>query len=310
MKYSFIVPVYNVEECLNSLLCQNYTDFEIIVIDDGATDSSYERCNEIAKKDQRVRIIRQKNMGLGEARNTGIRAAQGQYLIFVDSDDFWLDETCLSKIDKQLLKFDCDVLSFNYREFDTISKEYKRNYFHLKNKLNVADDKKRIKKMIISSFWGISAWRKVLSREFIINNNIFFNKGLSEDMDWGARLLIYTTRIYFLNEDIYCYRKNRFGSITDKVKRNFLSGWCDILDRILKYYKESELNNKNIYYYMAKLYRLILINYLKSDKKNRYIRKKILEYKYLIPYLTGIKMLPIKVANFFSLDLFLKILNK
>ena len=89
---SVIIPVYNVEkylaECIDSVLCQSYTDYEIILVDDGATDSSGEMCDEYALKDSRIRVIHQPNGGLSAARNTGLRATRGEYVYFLDSDDY------------------------------------------------------------------------------------------------------------------------------------------------------------------------------------------------------------------------------
>lgn len=133
-------------------------------------------------------------------------------------------------------------------------------------------------------------------------------------MDWTARILMLTQKIYYLDEKIYVYRAKRSGSITNTVKRDFLKGWCDILDKIFSYDKEiiNQVNekNENKYYYFSKIYRIILINYLRSKRKDEYVRGKILEYKFLISYLTGLKMFVFKVANFFGLELFMKIMRK
>ena len=106
VKYSIIVPFYNVEKyiikCVSSLTNQIYNDFEIILVDDGSEDDCYNICIKEFGGVEKIRIIRQSNMGFGEARNTGIRAAQGEYLIFVDSDDFWIDDNALNKINLKI----------------------------------------------------------------------------------------------------------------------------------------------------------------------------------------------------------------
>ena len=97
VKISVVIPVYNVEkylqECVNSVLRQTYTDFEVILVDDGSTDSGGRICDDYAQKDPRVRVIHQANGGLSVARNTGLRAAQGKYVYFLDSDDYIEDHT-------------------------------------------------------------------------------------------------------------------------------------------------------------------------------------------------------------------------
>ena len=94
MKVSVIIPVYNVrlylERCVQSVLRQTYKDLEIILVDDGSKDNSGELCDQLALSDQRIRVIHQENQGLSGARNTGIRQATGEYIIFLDSDDEWL----------------------------------------------------------------------------------------------------------------------------------------------------------------------------------------------------------------------------
>ena len=96
MFFSVIVPVYNVEkylkECVDSILKQTFTDFELILVDDGSTDNSPALCDEFAKNDSRVKVIHNKNGGASVARNTGMKAAQGRYLINIDSDDYFLSD--------------------------------------------------------------------------------------------------------------------------------------------------------------------------------------------------------------------------
>lgn len=319
-KYSFIVPVYNVEkyveECLNSLLCQEFDDFEIIVVDDGATDSSYLKCEALSYKDSRITIIRQSNQGLGEARNTGLRNAKGQYVIFVDSDDFWISSDCLKKIDEQINKYGCDVLCYKLSLFNEEDKLFYGQQNKLKEKVNNYDDYTKTKKLIINDVFSVSACGKVILRSLILGNGIYFNKGLSEDIDWCARILLCANKVNFINKRIYAYRQNRAGSITNTVlKIENLKNYINIIDTIKCYIEEFNIENdasKSDYinYYCAGVYRNIIINYLKGKYKDDFIREKILKYKYLIKYLTGFKMLVFKVANFFNLNFFMKILGK
>ena len=127
MKYSIIIPVYNVEKYLKqsiqSVLDQSYEDFEVILIDDGSTDKSPAICDELAEKDERVKVIHKQNGGVSSARNEGIRQAKGDYILFLDADD-WYDtkllENCLPYTEKELNAF-----YFNYANI------YKNLYSHL-----------------------------------------------------------------------------------------------------------------------------------------------------------------------------------
>lgn len=119
MKFSIIIPVYNVEnyleECIASILCQSCRDYECILVDDGSTDRSKEICDRFAEEyPDRLRVIHQANGGLSKARNTGISAASGEYLIFVDSDDKLLVDNALASIGTCCNG--CDIVSFDWKE--------------------------------------------------------------------------------------------------------------------------------------------------------------------------------------------------
>lgn len=133
MKYSFIVPIYNVEnylkKCIDSLLAQTYGSFEIILVDDGSTDSSGAIADEYAEKySEIIQVIHQVNTGQGGARNTGITVASGDYLLMVDSDDY-VSENMLEILDGYLEKYNCDILIFNYIEVKK-SGEQQIQYLH------------------------------------------------------------------------------------------------------------------------------------------------------------------------------------
>ena len=113
-RISVIVPVYNVEKylckCVDSILVQSYTNFELLLIDDGSTDSSGLICDEYAAKDLRVRVFHKQNGGLSSARNVGISIAMGEYVIFVDSDDYWTSSSVLDKLLVCAIQNDADIV--------------------------------------------------------------------------------------------------------------------------------------------------------------------------------------------------------
>lgn len=133
-KVSVIVPVYNVAKylgrCLDSVLSQTFQDFEVICINDGSTDNSLEILHQYAQKDERVKIINQKNSGAGLSRNTGINMAQGDYLSFIDADD-WIDKHFLEKVYHLAKVSKADIIettkSYNYYSTDNIKLFNKRN---------------------------------------------------------------------------------------------------------------------------------------------------------------------------------------
>ena len=120
-KATVVVPVYNVEnyliKCVDSILAQTEPDFELLLVDDGSTDGSGGLCDKLAERDGRVRVIHQENQGLGGARNTGIQAAVGDWLLLVDSDD-WIEPQTLEKALEAGLREEADLVVFGYRSVD------------------------------------------------------------------------------------------------------------------------------------------------------------------------------------------------
>ena len=121
IKVSVIIPVYNaekyLEECLDSLLRQTFTDMEIICVDDGSTDSSAEILKRFQEKDRRIRVLFQENQYAGIARNNGMKIAQGEYLLFLDADDFF-EDTLLEKIYSQGKKMGADIVLFGAKQYN------------------------------------------------------------------------------------------------------------------------------------------------------------------------------------------------
>lgn len=117
LKYSFIIPIYNIEnyirKCVDSILNQEYKNFEIILINDGSTDESLNICNNYAQIDKRVKVINQSNTGVNVARIKGIEAASGKYICCVDGDDF-IEKDYLSIIENYTLEDNIDIICFNY----------------------------------------------------------------------------------------------------------------------------------------------------------------------------------------------------
>ena len=129
MLFSIIIPVYNVEkylrECVDNLLEQDFHDFEVILVDDGATDSSGAICDEYAENSEKVKVIHQKNAGQAVARNAGTEIAQGEYVIYIDSDDYICDKAFLSKLAVKTEK-QPDVILYGYKKFFESNKKHSK----------------------------------------------------------------------------------------------------------------------------------------------------------------------------------------
>ena len=230
-KLSAIMPVYNVEKylpkCLESILSQTLDDIEIICVNDGSTDNSLNVLQEFKSKDDRIVIIDKANEGSGVARNTALAIAKGEYVYFVDSDD-WLDNSCV--LEKLYLKAEADVLDILifgglscYEKDGRIIKSkggyslkgLDKKYFN--NVFSAKDIKKDVFK------FPSTAWTKLYRREFLIENNIKFQHiKVGQDQLPFFHSMILANRMEVIEEFPYCYRKNRVGSaMTVKKKKNF-----------------------------------------------------------------------------------------
>lgn len=230
IKVSVIVPVYNVEKylhtCMDFIVAQTLKEIEIICVNDGSTDGSLAILEEYAAEDTRVKIITQENKGLSGARNTGMGAATGKYLTFIDSDDWFYTLTALEELYEQAEKFSLDVLrhrlicfdntrgTFFHRPWDNYAKFLPKGFYM------EAFPPEACKPF----FWRIpvTAPGAFYSRKFIARNNICFAEGLTfEDQLFFRQCLILAHRVGFIDKAFVVYRKNRAGSITDDWDGNW-----------------------------------------------------------------------------------------
>lgn len=225
-KLSIIIPVYNVEKylpkCLGSILEQPFKDLEVICVNDGSTDDSLDVLQKIKKNDDRVVIIDKKNEGSGIARNIGLSTAQGEYVYFIDSDD-WLEGDVLAKIIAKADELQTDILVFgglSYYNGKGQNGAYSKNKLPKKYFRKVVSAKD-IKKDIFK--FPSTAWTKLYRRSFLIKNEIKFqNIRAGQDQLPFFHSMITADRIAILPENIYCYQKNREGSVTSvKKKKSF-----------------------------------------------------------------------------------------
>ncbi len=251
-KISFIIPVYNVEhylnQCIDSILNQNFNNFEIILVNDGSTDSSGDICNKYADNDSRIKVIHQKNGGSGNARNTGIRVAAGEYIIFMDGDDF-LVENILKLIAETIDDNNhADVLLgriLYYFEDDNIKVPLfgKYNIAKIKNK-----DSIHILAYLFSQevdrFWSV--WNHVFRKKFILENDLFFKPGEHlEDFRLVPEIILKSSSFGVIQEPFYVYRKNRLGAKTTNKSALRTITWFNICAEWIKRFRVTEsIDNK------------------------------------------------------------------
>ena len=172
MKFSVIVPVYNAEKylerCIKSIVNQTYKGFEVIVINDGSTDNSLTLLQELGEKDERINLINRKNKGVSSARNEGIQKARGEYILFVDADDY-IDKKLLENLDQYAVN--TGLIVYNFRDNGRVNK--------IEFQLPDVCDKESTAMLIsgINSFRGF-VWNKAFKRSIIIENNIGFREDI------------------------------------------------------------------------------------------------------------------------------------
>ena len=179
-KVSVIIPVYNVEkylrECLNSVVNQTLKDIEIICVNDGSTDNSLAILQEYAKNDKRIVLINQENKNAGAARNTGLAHATGEYLSFLDSDDFF-ELNMLEEMYNSAKENSLDIVICDYDKYNTVEKIYKAPKKTLTTDSwdGIIFNYKDVPDGIFTGFL-IAAWNKMFSRKFIEKNNLKFQR--------------------------------------------------------------------------------------------------------------------------------------
>lgn len=258
MKVSVVIPVYNVmpylERCVNSVLNQTYKDMEILLIDDGSTDDSGKMCDQIATRDQRIRVIHQENRSISGARNTGILNAEGEYIIFIDSDDFWLLDDGLETIMKSC-DVDTDLICFKAVDiWKGERKSYSKNY-DLEIISKQPDAQALFTYLVKTQTLRLTAWLVVVRRQILIDHQILFPiRRIGEDFFWHMHLWQHVRHVKMVNVDMYGYW-HRQGSITTAAVT--LRPYQDY-DKTFTYWKEQHqqgcVNGNVILGYMANIW--------------------------------------------------------
>lgn len=239
IKVSIIIPVYNVKEyfdfCMQSIVDQTYSNIEIIIVDDGSNDGTQYLCDQWANKDNRIVVFHKENEGTHSARNLGLEKASGDYVSFIDPDD-WLDkntvETCVCEIEKNQL----DVVRFNYiKEFNNSSE--KRNNTLLQEKVYTGEDCTTIQRQILGlineekkhpenlNFLAsvcFAFYKKYTIDKFNIRFKSLKEIGSFEDGLFNFEYFFHVKKFKFLNKYFYHYRKTNTQSATSNYRENFL----------------------------------------------------------------------------------------
>lgn len=273
-KVSIIVPVYNVEnyilECITSIIEQTYANLEIIIINDGSTDKSKEICESLQKKDERIVFISKHNSGVSDTRNIGINKSTGDYIIFVDSDDY-IDKSYIEEMVKWMNEEFIDMTVCNYIEI------YKNTVLHHNNDLTdklVITNKEAINDIYKLRSFGGYLWNKIFKSEIIKKNNIRFNQEIHmcEDMLFLLKYLSKCNNVRIISKELYFYRMRKSSIVWNKNKIKYKTLYSSYNEM----YKIIEKNNVEMDYFYYMVLNSIFSNNFKLIDMQRYLQFNLL----------------------------------
>lgn len=260
MKISVIIPVFNKEkyldECLTSAINQTLNDIEIICVNDGSTDASQKILEQYSRKDSRIKILEQNNRGPGSARNEGLKIAEGEYIFFLDADD-WIELDALEKLYDNAKENESELVLFNAIEHLPEGNFRKRIYYP--ENIEGTFDFHQKTDIVMNNFLIVCT--KLHKTDFLRKNYISFSEvGLFEDVFFHIKSIIKAKRISYLNEIFYNYRRTETNTRQSKsVQNNKSHEFLQVLDEIRIF-----LNNEQLYDLLEENY----VNFKLTELKN------------------------------------------
>ena len=292
MRFSIIIPVYNVEsylrQCLDSVLAQTFGDWEAICVNDGSTDGSAAILEEYAAKDDRFKVITQANAGLSAARNAGIKEAQGEYVLFLDSDD-WLEPTALQTLDTQLSRplSPRGVVEDRGELFDMLCFSGRR-FFEEANSFHPADELPEKTYATGMDYYNESALAprdfafvcvvlRAYRRSFLLENNLWFKESIyHEDNLFTPIACYYAKNIRVINACLYNYRV-RANSITTTYSQKRLKDFMSIANELASFFiHKTGFDRTTVYRAITHHFQVV---FLKSSKENIKELKEICDWE-------------------------------
>ena len=269
MKVSVIIAAYNIEKyiqrCIESVVNQSEREIEIIIVNDGSTDNTLNIINKVNELDERIIVINKKNQGLIEARKTGLKYANGEFILFLDGDD-WLENNCIEELYKTANDKKADVVLYNaYMVYDD-----RKEIFDTFIEKFIDDIKKNPVKNLLLLNISPTIWSKFIKKSFLEENNIEFPQNISYAEDLAAVLNIFINKPKIVcNEKRFYNYYQRNDSISNKISSKVLE-----IDDAIQFIKE-KLVEMNIYYENKEEFEYTVFRHL--------LISKILRFNYLYP---------------------------
>lgn len=271
IKVSIIVPVYNTEKyltkCLNSLINQTLKEIEIIIIDDGSTDNSHQILLKYAKKDSRINIFQQENLKQGAARNRGIEIAQGEYIGFVDADD-WVDENYFEKLYYSAIENNSDIAIASILKHKKKYNKYSVFYSNIKT-ANTMDEKLKICFDKKQKFFY--CWNKLCKASVIKNNNIKFPENIVyEDALFALKILFHANKVVSVPNTKYHYVENSNSTINLKgnAKKNQIDHEISATE-FIEYAKENNIKIPERFNYIKRYWKFGIFKFFEGTYKDK-----------------------------------------
>lgn len=318
---SFIIPVYNVEaylkKCINSILEQSGADCEVILVDDGSTDGSGLICDDFSEKNTNVRVLHQKNSGHSVARNAGLKMAVGEYVSFIDSDDY-IGQGCVKEILNWIKTTDADICFMEgYKLFSDGTTESLGDEIDRSQILGRSQEKV-FQHLATRPKYPGSACTKLFRREFLMENDLKFPIDLThaEDLTLCLNCLLKAERFDALPCPFYYYRQNREGSMTSKISGSSFHGLSKFVSNFADSLTDKQRNphTRITGYAMAFVayeYSILLWEYSRLNTAEKNAAKEFLQdYKWVLSYGASKKTKLIqKVVRIVGVDLTAKLLD-
>ena len=270
--FSIIIPAYNVEKyisrCIDSILSQTYKDFELIIVDDGSTDSTGAICDSYTN-DSRVRVFHIFNGGASKARNIGIKESNGSFIQFIDSDDYLIDENALIKIKPRIATYGNDVVLFGCNDvyIDSNKVIKSRGNYDL-DIINRGIKKLSLDSLHLTSQFPGSAWIMCVSKSIITDYDITFPENITgEDIIWVIRILLACKSIGAINDVVYNYIIGRSGQVTSLSTIKGCEGMLRAVEFWLDY--SDKAGYDAISKQLAHIYLVLLMHYSNLSIKDR-----------------------------------------
>lgn len=294
MRFSIIIPVYNtrkyLNQCLDSVIVQTFKNFELILIDDGSTDGSSEICDQYAKTNSNVFVIHKRNGGQSTARNYGTAKAQGEYILYLDSDDYYINEDFLFELNEAVSANTSDVTLFNYKKYFEKSNTYSKRIIHFPETNNDATYGKNLFDLVKHTALLPGPCSKCIKRYIINNNHIKFDETFryTEDLDWTFQVMCVAKSVSYTDIISSAYRQ-RADSVSSGYSEKNTDDYLTILEKWYNefFYKEDDFFNLAMKGLLAKYYSDFQIYNTQNTHNKKQVYERLNQLKRVSEYAIG-----------------------